>query len=63
MSAKVEEVIAADDRVVARATITGTHSCIDIMRCAGGRIVEHLGEGDLGMMQQLGAFPTPSTVA
>jgi len=80
LSVKVEDVIASDDRVVARTTISGTHSgefmgipatgrrvtfnCIDIMRCADGRIVEHWGEGDdLGMLQQLGVIPTPSPAA
>ena len=62
VSIEVEDIIAGDDRVVARTTISGTHSgefmgipatgrrvtfgCIDIMRCVDGRIVEHWGEGD-----------------
>ena len=33
---------------------------IDIMRIAGGKFVEHWGQMDsMGMMQQLGAIPTP----
>jgi steroid delta-isomerase-like uncharacterized protein len=80
VSAKVEDVIAEGDRVVARATISGTHggefmglpatgrritfTCIDILRCADGKIVEHWGEADnVGMLQQLGAIPTPSGAA
>lgn len=33
---------------------------IDIMRIAGGKFVEHWGQSDsMGLMQQLGAIPTP----
>jgi predicted ester cyclase len=33
---------------------------IDIIRIAGGKFVEHWGQMDaMGMMQQLGAMPTP----
>ena len=70
---KAEDMIAEDDRVVARLTISGTHrgefmgipptgrhitfTCIDIVRCAGGKLVEHWGEFDnLGMLRQLGAL-------
>jgi steroid delta-isomerase-like uncharacterized protein len=75
VSAQVDDVIAEDDRVVVRATVTGTHradflgvpasgrritiTCIDILRCASGKIVEHWGEADnLGMLQQLGVIAT-----
>ena len=80
VAAKVEDLIAEGDRVVARATISGTHNgefmgvpptgkritftCIDILRCADGKIVEHWGEADnVGMLQQLGVIPTPSAAA
>jgi steroid delta-isomerase-like uncharacterized protein len=76
-STKVEDMIAEGDRVVARLTITGTHrgefmgasptgrqvtfSCIDIVRCADGKIVEHWSQFDrLGLLQQLGLAPAPS---
>jgi steroid delta-isomerase-like uncharacterized protein len=76
ISVKVEDMIAEGDRVVARITVAGTHHgefmgapatgrtitfpCIDIVRCADGRIVEHWSEYDhVGMLQQLGALPVP----
>ena len=76
VSAKVEDLIAEDNRVVARLTITGTHhgefmgtpptgrpftsQCIEIWRCANGKVVEHWGAFDnLGLLQQLGLLPTP----
>ena len=37
-----------------------TLTAIDILRIADGKIVEHWGEADtLGLLQQLGAIPTP----
>ncbi|MPZ13060.1 MAG: ester cyclase [Chloroflexi bacterium] len=62
ISAKVEDMIAEGDRVVARLTVTGTHrgefmgtaptgkrfsiACIDIVRCADGKAVELWSEAD-----------------
>jgi predicted ester cyclase len=76
ISAKVEDVIAEGDRVVARVAVAGTHrgefmgtpptgkhvrfTCIDILRCADGKAVEHWSVADnLGLLQQLGALPAP----
>jgi len=75
-STTVEDMIAEGDRVVARITVTGTHRgefmgtpptgkyvtfpCIDIVRCADGRIVEHWSLLDnLGLLQQLGVLSVP----
>jgi steroid delta-isomerase-like uncharacterized protein len=72
----VEDMIAEGDKVVARKTIqatqhgaflglppTGKHvtfTSIDIIRIAGGKLVEHWGEMDmLGLLQQLGVVPLP----
>jgi steroid delta-isomerase-like uncharacterized protein len=72
----IEDLIAEGDRVVARFAVQGTHqghflgipptgkragfTGIDIVRIAGGRIVEHWGNTDtLGFLQQLGAIPAP----
>ena len=72
----IEDMIAEGDKVVTRKTFHGTHegefmgnpptrqrvsiSLIDIVRIAGGRVVEHWSIGDdLGMMQQLGVIPQP----
>ena len=72
----VEDIIAEGDKVVGRTTIRGSHTgefmgmaptgkqftiqAIDVMRFAGGKVVEHWGnQDDLGMMQQLGVIPTP----
>ena len=72
----VEDMVAEGDKVVTRKTFHGTHQArflgipdtgnrvdvevIDIMRIAGGQIVEHWAEADmLGLMQQLGAVPPP----
>jgi len=74
--ATIEDMIAEGDKVVARLTITGTHKgefmgiaptgkqvtvgVIDIVRIAGGKMVERWGQEDmLGMMQQLGIVPPP----
>ncbi len=72
----IEDMIAEGDKVVTRKTFHGTHegefmsipptrrrvsiSLIDIVRIAGGRVVEHWSLADnLGMMQQLGVIPQP----
>jgi predicted ester cyclase len=60
------------DRITARGTHQGefmsipptgkqvTVTAIDISRIAGGKLVEHWAEMDmLGMLQQIGALPTP----
>jgi steroid delta-isomerase-like uncharacterized protein len=71
----VEYMIAEGDKVVARLTVRGTHqgaflgipptgrrwtfTAIDIIRIAGGKIVEHWNNYDaLGLMQQLGVVPS-----
>lgn len=71
----VEDLIAEEDKVVARVTVSGTHrgvllgsiqptdrhatwTGIDIIRVAGGKIVERWNQRDLlGLMQQLGVIP------
>jgi steroid delta-isomerase-like uncharacterized protein len=70
-----EDMIADGDKVAARAVMRGTHkgefmgvpatgkqfeiAGIDIIRFAGGKVVEHWGITDtLGLMQQLGAMPS-----
>jgi steroid delta-isomerase-like uncharacterized protein len=72
----VEDIVAEGDRVVARLTMTGTQRgefmgipatsrkvslpVIDILRFANGKVVEHWGIMDSGlMMQQLGIAPAP----
>lgn len=72
----VEDMIAEGDKVVARLTIhatqrgafmslppTGKHvtfTGIDIIRIAGGKLVERWAETDiLGLLQQLGVVPAP----
>jgi steroid delta-isomerase-like uncharacterized protein len=72
----VEDMIAEGDKVVARLTVHGTHqgaflgipptgkhwtfTAIDIIRIAGGKIVEHWNNYDaLGLMHQLGVVPAP----
>jgi steroid delta-isomerase-like uncharacterized protein len=71
--ATIDDMIAEGDKVVARQTWSGTHKgefmgvpptgkrvsfgVIDIVRIAGGKVVEHWGQMDsMGMMKQLGAF-------
>jgi predicted ester cyclase len=73
---KVEDMIAEGDRAVARLSVsatqqgtflglppTGKHvtfTGIDIIRIAGGKLVERWGEMDmLGLLQQLGIVPLP----
>lgn len=75
-----EDLIAEGDRVAARITMRGTHkgafmdtpatgkqvtmTGIEILRFAGGKMVEHWGELDqLGMLQQLGVIPLPGQAA
>ena len=72
----IEDLIAEGDKVVARLTYRGTHqgefqgipptgktvamSSIDLVRIAGGKIVEEWESPDnLGLLQQLGIIPTP----
>jgi len=72
----VEDMVAEGDKVVARGTFSGTHKgefmgiaptgkqmtvgLIEILRIAGGKMVEHWNVVDsLGMMQQLGVVPPP----
>jgi steroid delta-isomerase-like uncharacterized protein len=74
--ATIDDIVAESDKVVIRMTWSGTHKgefmgipatgkrvsfgVIDIMRIAGGKLVEHWGQTDtMGMMQQLGAIPAP----
>ena len=71
-----EDVVAEEDKVVSRWTASGTHQGdlmgvaptgkgvtikgIDVLRIAGGRIVERWAQfNDLEVMQQLGAVPAP----
>jgi predicted ester cyclase len=72
----VEDMIAEGDKVASRVTLGATHqgefqgipptgkqvmqTGIDILRIAGGMVVERWGEFDnLGLLQQLGAIPPP----
>jgi len=72
----VEDMIAEGDKVASRITARGTHkgdfqgipatgkqvmqTGIDILRIAGGKVVERWGQfDDLGMLQQLGVVPPP----
>jgi steroid delta-isomerase-like uncharacterized protein len=73
---QIEDLIAEGDKVVARVTARGTHqgefmgiaptgkpvsfNAIDVVRIAGGKIVERWSQADLlGLLQQLGAIPAP----
>ena len=73
----IHDVIVEGDKVVTRKTFSGTHRAewmgvpasgrqisfggIDIVRIAGGKVVEHWGEFDmLGLLQQIGAPPAPT---
>lgn len=75
----VEDRVEEGDKVVTRGTFSGTHKgefmgiaptgkqitvgIIEILRIAGGRVVEHWNVVDsLGMMKQLGVVPTPGQV-
>ncbi|KRT73352.1 MAG: hypothetical protein XU12_C0010G0090 [Deltaproteobacteria bacterium CSP1-8] len=72
----IDDTIAEGDKVAVRCTWSGTHEgefmgipptgksvsfgVIDIVRIAGGKVVEHWGQMDaMRMMQQLGAISTP----
>jgi predicted ester cyclase len=74
--ATIDEIIAEDDKVVLRQTWSGAQKgefmgiaptgksvsfgVIDILRFAGGKLVEHWGLIDnMSLMQQLGAIPAP----
>lgn len=74
----VEDMIAEGDKVVSRLTVRATHkgdfqgipatgkmvtqTGIDILRVAGGKVVERWGEFDnLGLLQQLGVIPPPGS--
>ncbi len=74
--ATIDDILAEGDKVVIRMTWSGTQKgefmgipatgkrvsfgVIDIIRIAGGKLVEHWGQMDsMGMMQQLGAIPAP----
>lgn len=77
LKVKIDDTIADGDKVVIRSTWSGTHKgefmgipptgksvsfgVIDIVRFAGGKIVEHWGQMDaMRMMQQLGAVSRPA---
>jgi predicted ester cyclase len=72
----VEDQVAEGDKVASRVTVHATHkgefqgipptgrpvtqTGIDILRIAGGKVVERWGEFDnFGLMQQLGVIPPP----
>jgi len=72
----LDDLIAEGDKVAVRMTMRATHkgalmdiqatgkqvtmTGIEIMRFAGGKMVEHWEEFDqLGMLQQLGVIPAP----
>ncbi len=74
--ATIDDIMAEGDKVVVRQTWSGTQNgefmgipptgksvsfgVIDIIRIAGGKLVEHWGQMDsMGMMQQLGVIPAP----
>jgi steroid delta-isomerase-like uncharacterized protein len=76
LNVTTEDMVAEGDKVVTRWTARGTHQGdlmglaptgrevrikgIDVLRIAGGRIVERWAEyNDLEVMQQLGAVPEP----
>lgn len=78
--ATVLDMVAEGDRVVTYKAFHGTHEgelmgipatgrtveilVIDIVRLAGGQVVEHWNVVDrLGLMQQLGALPAPEAAA
>jgi steroid delta-isomerase-like uncharacterized protein len=77
---EIEDLIAEGDKVVGRVTARGTHrgefmgiapsgkpvsfNAIDVVRIAGGKIVERWSQADnLALLQQLGAFPVPGPTA
>ena len=77
---EIEDLIAEGDQVVGPVTARGTHqgefmgiaptgkrvsfSAIDVVRIAGGQIVERWSQADnLALLQQLGAVPAPGQAA
>ena len=77
---QIEDVIAEGDKVVGLITARATHpgefmgiaptgkpvtiNAIDVVRIAGGKMVEHWSQADLiGVLQQLGAVPAPGQTA
>jgi predicted ester cyclase len=75
-NATIDDILAEGDEVVIRQTWSGTQrgefmgmpptgkrvsfGVIDILRFAGGKVVEHWGQMDsMRVMQQLGAIPAP----
>ena len=77
---EIEDLIAEGDKVVGRVTARGTHqgefmgipptgkpvsfNAIDVVRIAGGKIVERWSQADnLALLQQLGAVPAPGQTA
>jgi len=77
---EIEDLIAEGGKVVGRVTARGTHrgefmgiaptgkqvsfNAIDVVRIAGGKIVERWSQADnLALLQQLGAIPAPGPTA
>ena len=77
---EIEDLIAEGDKVVGRVTARGTHqgefmgipptgkpvsfNAIDVVRIAGGKIVERWSQADnLALLQQLGAVTAPGQTA
>jgi steroid delta-isomerase-like uncharacterized protein len=77
---QIDDLIAEGDQVVGRVTARGTHrgefmgiaptgkpvsfNAIDVVRIAGGKIVERWSQADnLGLLQQLGAVPAAGQAA
>jgi steroid delta-isomerase-like uncharacterized protein len=77
---EIEDLIAEDDQVVGRVAARGTHqgeflgiaptgkpvsfNAINVVRIAGGKIVERWSQADnLALLQQLGAVPAPGQTA
>ena len=77
---QIEDLIAEGDKVVGRVTARGTHqgefmgiaptgkpvsfNAIDVVRIAGGKIVERWSQADLlALLQQLGSVPVPKQTA
>ena len=76
LNATIDDIVAEGDKVVIRWTMRGTNhgefmgapatgksvsvGVIEILRVAGGQVVERWGQSDfMGMMQQLGLMPAP----
>jgi predicted ester cyclase len=77
---QIDDLVAENDKVVGRVTARGTHqgefmgiaptgkpvsfNAIDVVRIAGGKIVERWSQVDnLGLLQQLGAVPAAGQAA